>query len=190
MSTAAVYGNPIDPNMPITEEHPLKPVNMYGVTKLFGEKFVNSIRGISRVILRGANIYGPGQREGSSLIPTLIAKFKRGDPTHLTGEGKPSRDFIYVDDIVNGIICSLTAPEGIYNLSSGKGTSVKTVWELINDEFNQRGYRIQHYLGQVNNDEVERIVLPNEKAKKYLGWEPKMTLETGIKTTVDSFFND
>ena len=185
MSSAAVYGSPSNPDVPIRESTNPKPESMYGLSKLLGEFFVVDAM-IDNVILRGSNIYGPGQREDGGLIPRFFAAIKNGKSPVLRGNGSCVRDFLYVEDVAEAIFLSLSCSPGVYNVGSGKGHSVEEVWDLVSESCGRRGYQIpEPEYAPMKEGEVQIILLSNEKARRALNWEPAMGLEEGIERTLD-----
>ena len=134
-SSAAVYGD--SDQLPLSEEGPTKPINQYGMAKLEAETLLLSYEksnDMTSTCLRFFNVYGPRQDPTSpysgviSIFADLCAS---GRPVTVYGDGRQSRDFIYIKDITRGIITSATNPElpgGIYNLCTGQG---KTLLELL-----------------------------------------------------------
>lgn len=178
-SSAAVYGD--QDTMPLSEEMESTPKSPYGLHKYIGEiysKLWNTVYGMETVSLRYFNVYGPRQSVDGS-YPLVIAKFmdlkKKGKPLTIVGTGEQTRDFVHVSDIVRA---NLRAAESsnvgkgeVMNIGSGKETSVKAVAELI-------GGMVEYIPARF---EPSHSVASIARAKEYLGWEPSMTLEKGIK---------
>lgn len=186
MSSSAVYGVPKEDI--ITENYPTRPINNYGLSKLTGENALMMHNDLNKIILRGANIYGPGQK--NLLIPTWMKCVVSNESPKLNSEGQAIRDYVYVDDIADAISKALTVDdhEEIYNLGTGEGTTIKMIWDMLSDAFKGKGYSIPDpILGQMTSGEVDRMVLSGTLAKESLMWEPKVNLRDGIYKTVDSF---
>jgi UDP-glucose 4-epimerase len=139
-SSGAVYGSP--QNMPISEEHPLAPTNIYGISKLSGEKLVEAAHenyNLETIILRFGNIYGVGQfTYYETVIPKFVRQaFQEGNLT-IYGDGNQGRDFIHINDIINAIILSLQAQKfktnQIFNVGSGTPISINTLADVIRQE--------------------------------------------------------
>ena len=124
-SSAAVYQNS---DNPIDETSPIKPLSPYGQSKLDMEKITIQSK-INYAILRLFNVYGNGQTAG------VIANFEKNisgnDPLTIFGDGTAVRDFIHIDDVINGIILSMKSTSGIYNIASGNGTSISDLAKLL-----------------------------------------------------------
>jgi nucleoside-diphosphate-sugar epimerase len=135
-SASSVYGNPV--RMPAQEGDETKPLTVYGVTKLASEGLIYALVGskdfaMTYTVFRFTNIYGPGQESG--LIPNVINKLLDDEVIEVNGTGTQTRDFVYVDDVIDILIKSIDKP--IYsitmNLGSGKQTSVNEVIKLASD---------------------------------------------------------
>lgn len=169
-SSAAVYGNA---KSPIKEDSDLNPISFYGLTKTIGEKlcwFYNQNYGISTIILRIFNLYGPEQQKGF-IIPDIISQLENQNIS--LGNPNPKRDFIYIDDVVEAISKSMKKNSfDIINIGSGKSYSIKEVAEKI-----VKGKDVVYSGGEERSD----IYADVTRAKKVLGWEPKISLDDGLK---------
>jgi len=143
-SSGAVYGSP--QNIPISEVHPLAPTNIYGISKLSGEKLVDAAHqnyNLETIILRFGNIYGVGRfTYFETVIPKFVRQaFQKGNLT-IFGKGNQGRDFIHINDIVNAILLSLQAPKfetnEIFNVGSGIPVSINTIADVIQQEIKKR----------------------------------------------------
>jgi UDP-glucose 4-epimerase len=174
-SSAHVYGIP--QYTPIDEKHPLKPVSAYGQSKVAAEKICEAY---GATILRFFNIYGEEQR-GDYLIPTLVSNLGEESITLRNLDSK--RDFVYVDDVVDAMLLAVDYPKECFNIGSGIGQSPKEVAELL---FKISGKRPR--LTSLNKpDSVPVLVASIGKAKKELGWEPKVKLEEGLRRVYGGF---
>lgn len=137
-SSCAVYG---DAGIgAVSEAAALRPASPYAVGKLAAEQYCrvfNTVYGLPTVCLRYFNVYGPRQRPDSdyaAVVPRFIALAADGRPPVIYGDGEQTRDFIYVEDVVNANLYAATSKvEGIYNLGSGIATSVNELAGLINE---------------------------------------------------------
>jgi len=141
ISSAAVYGDPIF--LPISEVHPLNPKSIYAASKMEGEILVNvysKLYGFKAVSLRLFNVYGPRQRldDYSGVIRIFLNNALKGLPLTIYGDGEQTRDFIYVDDVVDAIMLFVENDDfnfEVYNVGSGKPTKIidlaKTVIDLV-----------------------------------------------------------
>jgi len=128
-SASSIYGNA---PLPVKEDAEPKPVTLYGATKYAAEHFIRLYSqdyGFSHVIFRLTNVYGPGQRYG--LIPSVIDSILNGKPITVKGDGRQTRDFVYVEDVVNILTQAISHP--LYSCTVNLGTGVETsVCEIIN----------------------------------------------------------
>lgn len=183
-SGGTVYGIPKED--PVTEDHPLHPISSYGIVKVAIENYLHMehhLHGLSSVILRASNPYGPRQGHGGvqGVIGTFLWKIAQGDPIQLWGDGSVVRDFIHVRDFTE--LCSRVSDTdltGSFNAGSGKGNSINdvitTITKVIGKEVNPihkpgRGF------------DVPRVVLDISSIRQETGWSPTITLEEGIADT-------
>jgi UDP-glucose 4-epimerase len=137
-SSMAVYSDSPTPT-PIPETHPTEPLSPYGIAKLAAEKYCLQLAremGIGCHVLRYFNTYGPGQAFTPyvGVITIFIRKLLRGEAPTILGDGEQRRDFVHVSDIVEANMAALAAPGdsgGIYNVGTGRATSVNEVAELL-----------------------------------------------------------
>ncbi len=181
-SSAAVYGDP--KYLPIDEDHPLNPKNIYGATKLGGEALVNSYHenyGLSTISLRYFNVYGPRMKPGpyAGVILKFIERIKQGKPPIIYGDGTQTRDFIYVEDVARANLVALESnATGPYNIGTGIETSInqlaKTIAELMGRP------DLKPIYTQPRPGDIKRSVAKIEKAGKRLGWIPSIGIEEGV----------
>jgi len=183
VSTCHVYGK--QEKLPITEDTAPKPIDIYSASKLSGESLSLSfaeMHGMNISISRAFNHYGPYQRP-DFLVPSIILRLLRGERLAM-GNPTPTRDFSYVEDIVRGY--ALLAEKGrsaeIYHFGSGEERSVQQIVENI--------MKISGVKSEVHwNPEARRVDIPRSvgdysKARKELGWTPRVDFEDGMKKTV------
>jgi len=191
-SSAAVYGTPKE--SPVREEHTTNPECVYGISKLAGEKYIQILSkdSMSYTILRFGNVYGERQRMDKSgdagVTPIFMQKLETGQPVQLRGMGKAVRDYVYVGDIVDGIVRALDAPDGIYNLATEKGTDVETLWNTMVQCYNPNPIP-EAVKVPLSPGEIETMVISAEKAYTVMRWKPKVAFEDGMKRTV-SWYKD
>lgn len=184
----AIYGEP--EYLPADEDHPVKPLAPYGINKhtvehylyLYGVNY-----GLNYTILRYANVYGPRQdpHGEAGVIAIFTQKMLSGQRPTIFGDGSSTRDYIYVGDVVSANMLALDhGDREIYNIATGRETSVNQLFSLLKDEFN---FHCDPEYGPKRPGEVQRIFLTNDKAKAELGWIPKVALEEGIKKTVSYY---
>ncbi len=179
-----------DPSVvPTPETYPAGPVSPYGAAKMAVELYLNGARharGLRSVALRYANVYGPrqGLKGEAGVIGLFTAKALRGEPATVFGDGEQVRDFVYVDDVVRAnLSAAFSEQEGIFNIGTGVGTSVNRIAELIR---RQAGGPASLY-GPPAVGEERRSVLDASAAARVLGWKYAVSVEEGVKRTVDWF---
>jgi nucleoside-diphosphate-sugar epimerase len=187
---------------PVTEDGPV-PLDLdspYQISKVVGEfysVYYHNRHGLPTVRARFQNAYGPGEVLGAgrwrgtpatvwrNVTPAFIYRALKGLPLQLENEGRASRDFIYVDDIVKGLIRCGTAgsPGDVYNLASGVETTIRELAETINRICqNPAGIEL---LEAREWDRSGRRFGSTEKASRELGFTTKVSLEDGLRATVD-----
>lgn len=182
-STGSVYGNPII--VPISENHPLNPISPYGISKLSAEtycKFFTQTYGLHIVCLRYFNVYGPRQKisENMGAIPIFVERILNNKPPIIFGDGKQTRDFTYISDVVRANILAMEriqAKGKILNIGSGKETSILDLAFKIMKLCNRQTKPI---FSKPKLGDVKRVVADISLAKEVLGYEPLIQLEKGI----------
>jgi nucleoside-diphosphate-sugar epimerase len=186
-SSCALYGNQNNLNLPISEKNLPNPPSIYAAQKLYSENLIHFYcqdRKKVSVCLRLFNTYGPGQSQLGSypnVIASLVKKMKEKCYVEITGDGNQTRDFVYVDDVVNAFILSMRKESGnhIYNVCSGVETSINQIASYMTKTI--------RYIPARPFD-IHRQVASNMKIKSELGWIPEFSLEDGIKITLDYEF--
>jgi UDP-glucose 4-epimerase len=189
ISSGSVYGDLQE--QPLKEDAVPAPRSPYAVSKLAAEYYVNTIGalwGIDTVCLRVFNAYGPGQQLPPShppLIPNFLRQGKRGGSLVVHGDGNQTRDFVYVDDVVRGMVAAATAPDinqRVINIGSGEETSVRTVAKQV---LSMTGDKAEVLYTPRNDPGVSRMCADLALAKKKLSYEPHVSLEEGLKLTLE-----
>lgn len=189
-SGGAIYGE--QDYFPADEEHPTRPLSPYGIAKLTGEKYIyfyHKTYNLNFVILRYANIYGPRQSPNgeAGVIAIFSNKLLSGDQPIINGDGKQTRDYVYIADVVNANVKALTFENSDYfNIGTGSETDVNVLFHKLNHLTNVNAAE-NHCLAK--QGEQLRSVLNSQKAKQLLDWEPQVSLEEGLKKTVEFFKN-
>ena len=192
-SSAAIYGEPL--KVPIREDDRTLPVNPYGMTKLAMEGLLSSYvkaHGFTGIALRYFNLYGPGEhhRPETHAMPRFIKQIYEGKEVTVWGDGGHLRDYVYIDDIVRAHLLALDLAQKeskkyhYLNLSTEKPASVLEIARLIEKAMGKQA-KIKHFPERPGDPRV--LYASAEKAKKVLGWQAKMTLEEGVKRTVEYF---
>ncbi len=187
-SGGVVYGE--QEIFPAPESHRTEPLSPYGISKLAGEKYLAyyaSATGLRYVALRFANVYGPRQdSEGEAGVVAIFSKqmLDGGQPI-VNGTGKQTRDFIYVDDVVEAILVTLGEDvQGIYNVGTGQETTINECYGIIKSLTN---CQCKELYGAAKKGEQFRSVLDVTKLREVFGWDPQVTLQEGLTRTVDFF---
>lgn len=187
-SGGAIYGEQL--YFPADEEHPTNPCSPYGIAKLANEKYLYYYKlsfGIDFVSLRYSNVYGPRQnpKGEAGVIAIFIGKMLINEQPIINGDGTFTRDYIYVDDVVNANICALNSNlSGIYNVGTGIETDVNTIFKKIKGLTKSN---CEEFHGPEKIGEQKRSVISYEKLKKVCCWEPKFSLDEGLSKTVEYF---
>ncbi len=186
----AMFSDEIRP--PYTEAAPAAPVSPYGISKRAAELYLEYFakRGkMATVSLRLANAYGPRQGLcGEAGVVSIFARhMTRAQEVMINGDGKNTRDYVYVSDIVNAHVLAMQKKvTGIYHIGSGREVDVNTLFRKLNKLI---GGRMTEVHGPAKEGEVRRSALVSRKAEKELGWKPKVSFDEGLKKTVAWFSN-
>jgi len=184
-SGGTVYG--ILSKIPAPEDHPLRPISAYGVAKLAVESYLAVIRGetgLPAVSLRIGNLYGPGQslQRVFGAVTHFANRALAGEPVRIFGDGSVTRDYLYIDDAVDGLMRAGAHPEhGAFNIGTGIGHSLNEVASIIAVELG-RDLAVER-LGSRPFD-VPVSILDASRARQAFGWEPRVTLAEGIRKTL------
>ncbi|AEC51261.1 UDP-glucose 4-epimerase [Pyrococcus sp. NA2] len=187
-SSAAVYGDPIE--LPIKEDSELRPISPYGITKLTGEHYCRvyyELYGVPIVVLRYFNVYGPRQSSAyAGVISIFMERAIRGEPLIIYGDGKQTRDFIFVKDVVdaNLLVAKKERANGeVFNVATGRETMIIDL-ALKVIELSSSPSQIIFYPPRPGD--IKRSVADIGKIRK-LGFKPKYSLEEGLKETFSWF---
>lgn len=180
-SGGTVYGNPA--HIPVAVDHPVQPLCSYGVVKVATEHYLNmfhQLHGLSPLILRASNPYGPrqGHLGVQGVIATFLHRVLEGEPIQIWGDGHVVRDYVYVRDLAR--LCVLAGEshvEGTYNAGSGVGYSLNDVVEVVAEV---TGLRPEVRYGPSRPIDVERIVLESSQTEIAFHWRPEIALRDGI----------
>ncbi len=193
--TLASSGAPLgEQTPPIHEEMVARPLSPYGASKLSGEAYCHayySSFNLETVCLRFGNVYGPGSMHKGSVVSKFIRNIMTGEPLTIYGDGSQTRDFIYIDDLVNSIVLSLEQ-NGIggqvFQIATFREHTVREVAELLNDlSLKYLGKKVDIHFEDERKGEISRNYSDISKAKKILGFEPKWSLRQGLETTFEWF---
>jgi len=185
-STSSVYGEA--KVLPINEEHPTKPISVYGASKLAAEKYCqvfNDQLGLPVVMLRYHTVYGPRQRPDMAFHKWIKSYFEH-KPIAIYGDGTQSRDFTFVNDIVQGTIRAAEVGDvdgEIFNLGGGSNVTVNDAVQLLLKELDQDAAQVVYEsakLGDVSDTHANI-----EKARKMLDFNPTTRLQDGLKCYIE-----
>ncbi len=184
-SGGAVYGEP--QYLPVDEKHPINPMSPYGLSKFCGEEYIklySRLYGIKYAILRYSNVYGERQdpRGEAGVISIFIDKILNNERPTIFGDGTQTRDFVYVGDVCDANLMALKWKNNeTVNIGTSNETSINKLFNIIAKELN---FKETPIYDKPREGEVYRISLNIDRAKE-LGWEPKVSLEEGIKRTIN-----
>jgi UDP-glucose 4-epimerase len=187
-SGGAIYGE--QEVFPAPETHPTRPLSPYGIGKLTGEYYLayfQHLSGIQFVSLRYSNVYGPRQDpEGEAgVVAIFCQKMLSGDQPIINGNGRQTRDFVYVEDVVEANLVAMGKEvQGIYNVGTAQETSVNDLFRILAD-LTGSGHKELH--GPAKKGEQARSVVDPGKIRQEWGWDPKVSLQEGLRRTVDYF---
>lgn len=188
-SSAAVYGD-LD-TLPLTEDMIGKPTSFYGLTKLTGEGYLRIYEqafGLKTVCFRYSNVYGPRQGDGGEggVISIFTRLINEGQGLTIFGDGEQTRDFIYVDDVVEANIKAMNHPEltGVYNISTNTSTSVNKLVSYFKSISNKD--LLVYYEAERTGD-IRHSRLCNQKAKVDFDFLATVDLERGLRDTISYF---
>ena len=184
--SAYIYGQP--QRLPICEDHPVMPNNPYAHSKFLAEevcKFYSDQFGMSVVILRPFNVYGPGHGE-KFLIPLIIKQALEGNEIRVK-ELTSRRDWVYIDDLVDALVLSMKQSGGlkVYNIGYGRSVNVKEVIDTIQKIIGSAKPVVSENVQRKN--EIDDTVADISHAAEGLNWHPKTSFEEGIKKTIESY---
>ncbi len=189
ISSGTIYGN--QKMQPVRESNRPNPRSPYAVSKLSAEYYIRSIGdlwGIETVCLRVFNAYGPGQRmppTNAPVIPYCIRQAIDHGTIVVHGDGKQTRDYVYVDDVVDAMESASSVPDinrMIINVGSGKETSVS---EVIKRVVEITGAKPQIVMNKTHYSGPSRMCADLGIARRKLGYNPKVSLKEGLKRTIE-----
>lgn len=190
-STAAVYGDVKEDDLPVREAQPTLPLSFYGLSKLSVEKYLEmyeNLYGMEYVVLRFANVYGERQGDGGEggVISIFAKAVAEGRDITIYGDGEQTRDFVYAGDIAEGIWAALRTEEvnAAYNLSTQTETSLRELVSLLAEI---RGREIVPKYGAEREGDIYKSMLSNSRARRGLDWQPATTLAEGLRRTYEYF---
>lgn len=192
-SSSSVYGG--DAEIPTPESAPMAPKSPYAVTKVAGEHYCQvfaRVYGTETLVLRYFNVFGPRQRADSpyaAVIPLFIDALAGGHPVTIHGDGKQSRDFTFVSDVVAANLAAATAPSGIctgraYNVAAGRNTSVLDLLTTLEAIMGVRAERVHR---EPRAGDVRRSGADVGAAARDLRFRASVEIHDALSLTVASF---
>ena len=183
----AIYGE--GQILPAPEDHPVAPEAPYGLSKFCAENYCllfGRLHGLSTVSLRYGNVYGPRQDPlgEAGVIAIFCGKLLAGGTPTIFGDGLQTRDYVYVDDVVQAnLLAAESDAGGAFNIGLGKQISVVDIVEALN-ELSEDGFSAEH--APERPGEVQHIALDASRAAAELGWSAQVELSEGLAKTLDS----
>jgi len=178
----AIYG---ECERPATEDAPRRPLSPYGASKLAGEEYLatyNRLYGAEHVSLRLGNVYGPRQdpHGEAGVVAIFLDRLARREAPHVYGDGRQTRDYVFVGDVVHALLAAAGRSAGVFNVGTGRETSVV---ELLAACLRITGARVEPVFAQARLGELERSVLDPGLAGRELGFRAETELDAGLAAT-------
>jgi UDP-glucose 4-epimerase len=186
----AIYGEGEGQALPLAEEAAVEPLAPYGQSKFAAEGYValyERLYGLSGVSLRLGNVYGPRQDPlgEAGVIAIFCGRLRGGGRPTVFGDGRQTRDYIYVGDVVEAMIAAAKRPvSGPVNVGTGKESSVLELVDRLRELGGSAGFEPE--FAPARRGEVQRISIDASRAAAELGWRAETTLEEGLRMTLDS----
>jgi nucleoside-diphosphate-sugar epimerase len=182
--------------LPKQEDMPPSPLSPYALQKFVGERYCKmyyDLYGLETVSLRYFNVFGPGQdphSEYSAVIPKFITRLFVGQPITMNGDGEQSRDFTFIDNVVEANLLALkaaNAPGRMCNIGCGARISLNQLVALLEKELDVKAHVVY---GPAKAGDVRHSLADICRAKTILGYDPKISIEEGLRRTVAAFRNE
>ena len=190
-SSSSVYGSAVQ--LPAEEASPVDPISPYGVAKLAAERYCVSFSRVyesfETVVLRYFNVFGPRQSPFSqyaAVVPLFITAISAGEPVTIFGDGEQSRDFTFVENVVEANLRAADA-EGangrIFNVAAGSPKTVNTLADTI---AGMLGKPVEKQYGPLRPGDLRDSYADIARAREVLGWEPRVAFEEGLRRTAEA----
>ena len=182
-SGGAIYG---ECERPVREDDALQPLSPYGASKLAGEEYLatwNRLYGAGHAVCRLANVYGPRQlaRLEGGVVAIFLDRLRDGQETVIFGDGGQTRDFVFVGDVVTGLLAASAAPHGgVYNVGTGVGTSVGELHRICSEV---AGVEQEPRFEEERPGDLRDSVIDPSRAARELGWRAERSLAEGLTET-------
>ncbi len=178
----ALYGD--EAPLPTSEERIPAPLAPYGASKWAAEAYVNTwslSSGVPHAVCRLGNVYGPRQSpHGEAGVVAIFSEhLHTGRAPKMFGQGKPTRDYVYVGDVVSALMAA-NGKRGTFNVATGVETDVQSLWRVLKEA---SGSDIEPQLADLRPGELQRSCLDCARAQRELGWSPAVSIEDGLRRT-------
>jgi nucleoside-diphosphate-sugar epimerase len=187
--SSSAYGN--TPTLPKHEDMPANPLSPYALQKLVGEQYMQmftQLYGLETVTIRYFNVFGPRQDPSSpysGVISVFAKALLQNTPPTIYGDGEQTRDFTYVANVVDGVLRAVKAPHAsgqVVNVATGTRISLNTLFTTMRDAI---GSGLEVKYGPTRHGDVKDSLADITRARTLLGYEPLVSLEEGLKKTID-----
>jgi UDP-glucose 4-epimerase len=188
-SGGTIYGEPEPSVLPVDETHPQRPVSPYGVSKKVGGDYLvayGALHGLESVALALANVYGPRQdpHGEAGVVAIFAGRLLSGQPCTIFGTGAQTRDYVYVDDVVDAFVRAAERGSGVVNIGTGIETDVNALYASM---ARAAGVEAEATYAPARLGELDRIALATDRAASELGWAPAVDLDDGTRRVLDWF---
>jgi len=193
-SSRVVVGEPV--YLPVDEEHPTNPKNIYGINKLAAEKYCilyNKVYDSQTTVLRLSNVYGPRaqlRHPHYGVLNLFIGYALTSRTIPIYGDGSQSRDYVFVEDVVEALILAAENERSVgevFLVGSGKEIKLIDIAKMVIEIVGKGDYEFVPYPPTLDKTDVRRFVVDYSKIRKFLGWAPNTTLYNGISKTVEFY---
>ena len=188
-SGGTIYGEPAPEALPVDESHPQHPVSPYGVAKKVTDDYLFAfgvLHGLEHASMALANVYGPRQdpHGEAGVVAIFAGRLLAGDPCTVFGDGRQTRDFVFVNDVVDAFCRAAESGAGVYNIGTGVETSVN---ELYSAMAQAAGVDSPAVHAEARVGELSRSSLDPGRAVRELGWSPATSLADGTAAVLEWF---
>ncbi len=185
----ALYGD--EAPMPTGEDRMPAPLSPYGASKWAAEAYVKTwslSTGVPHAVCRLGNVYGPRQSPHgeAGVVAILSHHLYSGRVPTLYGQGKPTRDYVYVGDVVRALMAA-SGKSGTYNIATGVETDVMTLWNILRET---AGSQLEPQLADLRPGELKHSCLDTRLAKKELGWQAEVPIADGLRLTYEALVQE
>ena len=189
-SGGTIYGDPDPADLPVKESHPQRPLSPYGVAKKVVSDYLNAYRELHNLeftSLALANVYGPRQdpHGEAGVVAIFAGRMLSGQPCTIYGDGSQTRDFVYVDDVVDAFARAAERGGGlVLNIATGEETSVNDLYRTM---ASHAGFERPAMTAPPRPGELQRSCLDPGRARIHLGWQPWTSLDEGTAAVIEWF---